>query len=171
MFQQMKQKLNIRQVVEFYGVRLNRANKGECPFHKEKTKGAFSVHDGKQIFNCFSCGNGGDLIAFVSQMFALSMLDACKKLNEDFSLGLTSEKLTPKQKASQARLIKKQKSEKEKKEKKEREHWNLIALYAEYEKIMIDEAPKQRFEPVNNLWIHANEMCIKLWNDIERSSL
>lgn len=163
MFQQVKQQLNIKQVVKFYGTSLNKANKGECPFHKEKTKGAFSIHDGKQIFNCFSCCERGDLIAFVSKMFALSMLDACKKLNEDFGLGLTNEKLGKKAKVTMARVNR----EKQLEEKKVNDYWSKFALYVEYEKIMNDEAPKKRFEPINNLWIHANEMCVKLWHELE----
>jgi len=37
---------------------------GLCPFHNEKTP-SFSVHEGKQIFKCFGCGKGGNVVNFI----------------------------------------------------------------------------------------------------------
>lgn len=37
---------------------------GLCPFHNEKTP-SFSVHEAKQIFKCFGCGKGGNVIHFI----------------------------------------------------------------------------------------------------------
>ena len=38
--------------------------KGLCPFHKEKTP-SFSVHEDRQIFKCFGCGKGGNVVHFI----------------------------------------------------------------------------------------------------------
>ena len=34
---------------------------GLCPFHQEKTA-SFNVSQGKQVFFCHGCGEGGDVI-------------------------------------------------------------------------------------------------------------
>jgi len=52
-----------------------------CPFHNEKTP-SFSVSREKQIFKCFGCGEGGNVISFVMKMENLPFLDAVRQLAE-----------------------------------------------------------------------------------------
>ena len=40
--------------------------KGLCPFHNEKTP-SFTVDRKKQLFHCFGCGAGGDVVSFIMQ--------------------------------------------------------------------------------------------------------
>ncbi|WP_297134583.1 DNA primase [Terrisporobacter sp.] len=54
---------------------------GLCPFHSEKT-GSFHVNQGKQIYKCFGCGEGGDVINFVMKIENLDFIEAVKLLAE-----------------------------------------------------------------------------------------
>ena len=54
---------------------------GLCPFHSEKTP-SFSVNSEKQIFHCFGCGKGGDVISFIREIENLSFSDAVRFLAE-----------------------------------------------------------------------------------------
>lgn len=53
--------------------------KGLCPFHREKTS-SFVVSPDKQIFRCFGCNEGGDLISFVQKTEGLTFYEAIVKL-------------------------------------------------------------------------------------------
>ncbi|MGY0692895.1 DNA primase [Virgibacillus sp. FSP13] len=52
---------------------------GLCPFHGEKTP-SFSVTQEKQIFHCFGCGKGGNVVTFLMEMESYSFYDALKFL-------------------------------------------------------------------------------------------
>ena len=87
-FAEVKQRLNIRQVVEFYGYKVNRNGQFICAFHNDHKPSASIKND---YFNCFVCGAGGDLITFTAKLHGLSNIDACKKLDQDFHLGLSQQ--------------------------------------------------------------------------------
>ena len=84
-FDEVKQQLNIRQVIEYYGFKVNRANQFVCPFHNDHKPSASIKND---YFHCFVCGTGGDLITFTAKYFGMSNFDATKKLIEDFRLNI-----------------------------------------------------------------------------------
>jgi len=52
---------------------------GKCPFHNEKTA-SFSVEPVKQIFHCFGCSKGGNVIHFVMAIENLDFPEALKLL-------------------------------------------------------------------------------------------
>src|ERR1700753_4263033 len=53
--------------------------KGLCPFHQERTP-SFNVTPGKELYHCFSCGEGGDVIKFVMRMETLQFGEAVERL-------------------------------------------------------------------------------------------
>ena len=53
--------------------------KGLCPFHDEKTP-SFNVTPGKELYYCFSCNAGGDVIRFVQSVDNLTFTEAVERL-------------------------------------------------------------------------------------------
>ncbi len=60
---------------------------GRCPFHNEKTA-SFSVEPVKQIFNCFGCGKGGNVIHFIMGIENLDFPEALKLLADRAKISL-----------------------------------------------------------------------------------
>ena len=64
---------------------------GLCPFHKEKSP-SFSVSPDKQIFHCFGCGVGGNVIHFISKIENLDFRETIEFLADRSGIELpTSE--------------------------------------------------------------------------------
>ena len=60
---------------------------GLCPFHKEKSP-SFSVSRDKQIFHCFGCGVGGNVIHFVSKIENINFIETMQLLAERANITL-----------------------------------------------------------------------------------
>ena len=74
-------------------VRLKKRGKsfvGLVPFHQDKTP-SFSVSAEKQMYYCFGCGNGGNVITFISQLEKVSFLEAVRSLAERAGISLPAE--------------------------------------------------------------------------------
>ena len=84
-FSEIKSRLAMPEVARFYGLEMNRAGMACCPFHDDKSP-SLKVYD--DHFYCFGCGATGDCTGFVAKLFGLRQIDAAKKINEDFGLGL-----------------------------------------------------------------------------------
>ncbi|MGN0317578.1 MAG: DNA primase [Lachnospira sp.] len=54
---------------------------GLCPFHNEKSP-SFSVSGQKQLYHCFGCGVGGNVITFIMEYENYTFLEAVKMLGE-----------------------------------------------------------------------------------------
>ena len=86
-FQEMKERVTARQVAERYGLKVSRNGMTRCPFHNDK-------HPSMKIdqnYYCFACGAKGDAVNYVAVLFGLSQFEAAKKINDDFSLGISIE--------------------------------------------------------------------------------
>lgn len=69
---------------------------GLCPFHAEKTP-SFTVSPAKQIYYCFGCGEGGDVLKFLMKKEGLTFPEALKALSKRCGIALPSPELSPTQ--------------------------------------------------------------------------
>lgn len=79
-------------IVEVIGSYVRLTKKGSnyfglCPFHNEKT-GSFSVTPSKQMFYCFGCHEGGNVITFVQKYENYTFPEAVKTLAERAGINL-----------------------------------------------------------------------------------
>ena len=70
---------------------------GLCPFHSEKTP-SFTVSPDKQIFHCFGCGVGGNVISFLMKQEGLSFPEAARHLAKRYGVSIPEGPVSPEQK-------------------------------------------------------------------------
>lgn len=133
---EIRERLTMREVVEFYGFEVNRGGYINCPFHSENTP-SLKIYPGNRGFHCFGCGAHGDVITFVMKYLNLSFAQAVIRLSSDFHLGLTPTRETPKETRERIRARQEAEEAKRRKEaeylKKSQEHcywWNVAKEHA-----------------------------------------
>ncbi|WP_096270611.1 DNA primase [Paucisalibacillus globulus] len=65
---------------------------GLCPFHGEKSP-SFSVTQEKQIFHCFGCGKGGNVVTFLMEMESFTFFEAIKYLADRTGIELPTDSI------------------------------------------------------------------------------
>lgn len=135
---EIKARYSMRDVVEQYGFRPDRAGFIHCPFHKGDRGASMKIY--QDSFHCFGCGANGDIFSFVQLMDHVDFKTAFQ------SLGGTYEKPTF---GSKLAIYRKQKKEEERMRKIEklrrRKALNnmLIDIYRDY---------MRRAEPFSEVW-------------------
>ena len=77
----IKEKINIVDLIqEYLPLKKSGINfKANCPFHNEKTP-SFMVSPERQIFKCFGCQKGGDILTFLMEKEGLEFKEALEAL-------------------------------------------------------------------------------------------
>ena len=73
--------------------RAGRNFKANCPFHHEKTP-SFIVNPDKQIYHCFGCGEGGNVVSFVMKHDHLDFPEAVRLLAKRANIEIPSAEKT-----------------------------------------------------------------------------
>jgi DNA primase len=98
----VRERTNIVEVVKRH-VELKRAGsgswKGLCPFHSEKTP-SFHVNETRHFYNCFGCGEKGDVIGFLEKIEQRSFMEVLQELADAAGVELDTRPLTPAEKTA-----------------------------------------------------------------------
>lgn len=139
--EELKGTLPMRQVIESYGVKVNRQGMCNCPIHGEKHP---SMKVYAQSFNCFACGANGDIFSFVMAM------DKCDFKTAFISLGGTYKQMSDRER--KLAEVERERKAKERQQAKERE--------ASYRKLILEcfdliEKVKKEEQPYSDKWCLA----------------
>ena len=80
--------------------RRGRNHFGLCPFHNEDTP-SFSVNQERQIYKCFGCGKGGNVLGFLREVENLTFAEAVEKLTDRYGITLPKQALSPEEQKRQ----------------------------------------------------------------------
>lgn len=100
--EQIEQVRSANEIVDVIGsyVRLKRSGSGYvglCPFHSEKSP-SFSVSPARQMYKCFGCGVGGNVLTFIMEYENYSFPEAMEYLAERAGITLPKQELSAEQK-------------------------------------------------------------------------
>ena len=166
----------MRQVVEFYGYKVERNGFFACPFHDDRSPSA-SIKG--NFFNCFVCGAAGDVITFTAKLFGLKNLEAAKKLINDFHLPLYGDKPLSLRAKREIRKAEREKREREELKKLIDHTEDVLADYhrilwqrndyryltqAEYYIACYDSDP-EGFSKLSRKWVNELERRIHRFNN------
>ena len=107
LIQKIKSTVNILDVVgEHVVLRKTGANfVGLCPFHSERSP-SFSVSEAKQLYHCYGCKKGGDLVSFIMEILGISFVEALDELGERARIPIAERRLGSSRTAEQESELK-----------------------------------------------------------------
>lgn len=95
LIEEIRMKNDIVEVISGY-VRMQKKGSsyfGLCPFHNEKSP-SFSVSPGKQMYYCFGCGAGGNVITFLMQYENYTFQEALQALAQRAGIELPKQEMS-----------------------------------------------------------------------------
>lgn len=150
---ELKQSIYMREVVERYGIRIDRKGFCCCPFHKEKTP---SMKVYKDSSHCFGCGRSDDIFSFVMGMEHCDFKTAFKNLG-----GTYEKKSNYSHDLFRYRMEKRKQTEEIKKQRLENERIGILKEI-EQQKIF-----KNLFSPMSDDWCDAVNKLENLYYRLE----
>lgn len=103
-FAEIKKRLKIKEVIEYYHSSLFKRDKCNCPFHNDKNA-SLSIRESTNTFKCFGCGESGSAIDFVMRLKKIDKFEASKLICRDFNLNIQFEKTKPKEESIKSYIL------------------------------------------------------------------
>lgn len=89
--EEIKERYSMRDIVEQYGLRPNRAGFITCPFHLGDRTPSMKIY--KRDFHCYACGADGDIFDFIMRMDGLNFKEAFQSLGGEYTKPAFSDSL------------------------------------------------------------------------------
>lgn len=154
---EIKSKLSMPQILEYYGFKINRSKRIPCPLHNGNDPNC-GVKE--HYIHCFVCGQSADVIKFVEVYFGLDFQTAISKLNDDFCLGLPIGQRIDRRKQLEMERLAFQRRQKAKQEEAERQqiedaYWAAFDEWKRLDENKRKYAPETPAEPLHPLFVEA----------------
>ena len=170
-------KIDIKEVFYRYiGGEIQRNGFCKCPFHSEKTA-SFMLFQKNKSFYCFGCGVGGNVINLVSRALNIGYLEAMKRLDEDYALGLFNKTIkTDLKRSKEAVEIARKQLEKQRLQiKREENYFKLIDYFKELREMPVNQAVLHDIEHIERLLdmflLYDNELFDRIPADFNADAL
>lgn len=152
--EEIKERYSMRDIIEQYGFRPNRAGFITCPFHLGDRTPSMKIY--KRDFHCYACGANGDIFDFVMRMDGLSFKEAFQSLGGKYTKPAFSDSLAIYRAKKKREMAGKQAQ----RARKEKDLNNLlISVYRRY---------MDRFEPLSDGWC---DCCERLQKELYRHEI
>ena len=136
--EEIKQQYSMRNIVEQYGFKVNRAGFISCPFHTGDRSPSMKIYP--KDFHCHACGANGDIFTFIQLMDSVDFKTAFQSLGGTYEKPTFSSNLA----IYRAQKKKEQRARMAEKLRKRKELNNvLIDVYRDY---------ARRSEPFSEVW-------------------
>ena len=154
---EIKSRLKMPEVLDYYGIERNRANRIRCVLHNGQD---FNCGIKDHYIHCFVCGQSADVIKFVQVYFGLDFQSAISKLNDDFRLGLPIGQRIDRRKQLEIGMVafeRKRKAEQQQKERKQIEdaYWAAFYEWKRLDDNKRNYAPKTPTDQLHTLFLEA----------------
>lgn len=148
---ELKIRYSMREIVERYGFRVNRAGFISCPFHKGDNTPSMKIY--KDSYYCHACHTDGDIFTFVQKLDNVSFKEAFQLLG-----GSYEQSFSARYKADKAKRERQKELEKQNRKKQELQlNQRLIGIYRNY---------IEKFEPLSDEWAeYYNALQFELYKN------
>lgn len=171
-FDEVKERVTARAVMERAGIVFNRSNMCKCPFHQDKTASMKVKPNDKKYF-CFGCGEKGDAIDFVAKYYNLSPKDAAMQIADEFGIAYDSSVRSP------PKPVRREKSPMQILAETKTKTYRVLSDYLhllkdwkrDFEPKSMDEIDSRYEEAVNNLPKVEYQLDIMLWGTEEEKEM
>lgn len=174
---EIKSRVTMTDILNAYGFHLV-MGRMPCPFHNGKDRN-FSVMRNR-AYRCFVCGESGDQITFVERYFGLDFLNAVKKINDDFGLGLMIGADAQKQQTDEERRKAQQEATERLRRVEERKrrgevlrkrYDDALEAFASCDTILIRCQPISPSSGISDVYAWAAKNIDRLWSELKEAEV